>query len=67
MKAAGSQEEVFAEDGILVAAEATGGVMRKLDVLGQTALELACENPKTKLVDAGVMQESVKVCAEAIV
>lgn len=67
MKAAGSQEDVFAEDGVLVAAEATGGVMRKLDVLGQTALELASEAGKSKLVDASVMQQAVKVCGEAIV
>lgn len=66
MKAAGCSEEVFAEDATLLLAEATGGVMRKLDVLAATALEAASET-KNKLVDASVAQEAIKACAEALV
>ena len=63
---AGSKDEVFAEDAVLMLAEATGGVLRKINVLAATALEVSCES-KSKLVDASVVQEAVKVCAEALV
>lgn len=66
LKAAGCSEEVFAEDGVLLIAEATGGVMRKIDVLADHALELACDS-KSKLVDASAVQQAIKVCAEALV
>lgn len=65
LRAAGCAEDVFAEDAVLLAAEATGGVMRKLDVLASTALDVACDG-RSKLVDASVMAEAIKRCAEAI-
>lgn len=66
LEKAGSKDEVFAEDAVLLLAEATGGVMRKIDVLAATALEVSCES-KSKLVDASVVQEAVRLCAEALV
>lgn len=63
---AGASQEVFSEDAVLLMAEATGGVLRKLDVLAAAALEVACEGKGT-LVDASVVEEAVKRCAEAIV
>lgn len=66
MRTAGSSQEVFSEDAGLLIAEATGGVLRKIDVLAASALEVACEGKGT-LVDASVVEEAVKRCAEAIV
>lgn len=66
MRTAGCGEEVFAEDAVLMISEATSGVMRKIDVLAATALELACDS-KSKLVDASVVNGAVKDCAEALV
>lgn len=66
LEAAGCVEEVFAEDAILLIAEATGGVLRKVDVLASTALDVVC-NGRSKLVDASVVEEAVKLCAEALV
>jgi type II secretory pathway predicted ATPase ExeA len=65
LRTAGCAQEVFSEDGILLLAEATGGVLRKIGTLGWESLEVACES-KSKLVDAGVVQDAVKRCGEAL-
>jgi general secretion pathway protein A len=65
LRTAGCAQEVFSEDAVLMIGEATGGAMRKVGVLAGTALEVSCES-KSKLVDAGVVQDAVKRCAEAI-
>lgn len=65
LRAAGCSQEVFSEDGVLLIAQATGGVMRKIGTLATNAMEIACES-KSKLVDATVVQEAVKLCREAI-
>jgi len=66
MRMAGCNDEVFAEDAVLLIAEATGGVMRKIDVLASRALFLACEG-KSKLVDASVVGDAVGLCGESLV
>ncbi|MFQ5961418.1 MAG: ExeA family protein [Candidatus Methylomirabilales bacterium] len=66
MRKAGASQEVFSEDAALMIAEATGGIMRKIDVLASTALEVAAQG-KSSLVDAAVVQEAVNLCAEALV
>ena len=66
LRTAGCSQEVFAPDGILLVAEAAGGVMRKIGVLASIALEVACES-KSKLVDAASVEEAVKRCSEALV
>lgn len=66
LRAAGAGQEVFAQDGVLLTAKATGGVMRKIDVLAGTALEVASES-KSKLVDAATIEEAIKRCSEALV
>jgi type II secretory pathway predicted ATPase ExeA len=66
LETAGCVEEVFAEDAVLLIAEATGGVMRRIDVLASNALEVACGG-RSRLVDASTVQEAVKLCAEALV
>lgn len=66
LRTAGCSQEVFAPDGILLVAEAAGGVMRKIGVLASIALEVASET-KSKLVDAATVEEAVKRCSEALV
>jgi general secretion pathway protein A len=65
MKVAGSAQEVFSEDAVLAIREATGGVLRKVDVLAQHCLELAI-NGKGAIVDGSVVREAVRQCAEVL-
>ena len=65
MNAAGSTQEVFSEDAVLCIREATGGVLRKVDVLAQHCLDLVAGN-KGSLVDGGIVQDAVRQCAEAL-
>ena len=65
MAVAGSTQEVFSEDAVLCIREATGGVLRKVDVLAQHCLEVVGRG-KGSLVDGGVVQDAVRLCAEAL-
>ena len=65
MKTAGSTQEVFSEDAVLCIREASGGVLRKIDVLAHHCLE-AVARGKGSLVDGGTVQEAVRRCAEAL-
>ena len=65
MKIAGSTQEVFSEDAVLCIREATGGVLRKVDVLAYHCLEVVGRS-KGSLVDGGTVQEAVRQCAEAL-
>jgi len=65
MSAAGCAQEVFSEDAVLSVREATGGVLRKVDVLAWHCLEVASHGKGT-LVDGGIVQEAVRRCAEAL-
>ena len=65
LRGAGSTKEVFGEDAVLLIAEATGGTLRRIDVLAAHALEVAAEG-KSSIVDAGVVEEAVKRCVEAL-
>lgn len=65
MRVAGAAQEVFSEDAALSIREATGGVLRKVDVLAQHCLELVARDRGT-LVDGGVVQKAVRLCAEAL-
>jgi general secretion pathway protein A len=67
LRVAGCTKEVFAEDAILMLAEATGGTLRKIDVLAGQALEVACEGGKSAIVDAQTIEKAVERCAEALV
>ena len=66
LRIAGCSNEVFSEDAILLTTEATGGILRKIDVLASAALEVSVE-AKNRVIDASVIQDAVKRCAEAIV
>ncbi len=65
MKVAGSAQEVFSEDAVLAIREASGGVLRKVDLLAQQCLDLAARG-KGALVDGSVVLEAVRQCAEAL-
>ncbi len=65
MKVSGCAQEVFSEDALLCIREATGGVLRKIDLLAHTCLELTCEGKGT-LVDGKTVQDAVRMCAEAL-
>lgn len=65
MKTSGCEQEVFSEEAVLCIREATGGVLRKIDVLAHSCLEIASERKGT-LVDGKTVQAAVRVCAEAL-
>lgn len=65
MKMAGCEQEVFSEEAVLCIREATGGVLRRINVLAHHCLEVAC-NGKGTLVDGGTVQAAIKICAEAL-
>jgi len=65
MTAAGCRREVFAEDGLLLIAKATGGIMRRIDVLATRCLELAAP-AKPNLVEVTVAEAAIRDCAEAL-
>ena len=65
MSVAGCVQEVFSEDAVLSIREATGGVLRKVDILAQHCLEAANQG-KLTLVDGGLVQDAVRQCAEAL-
>jgi hypothetical protein len=45
--------------------KATGGIMRRIDVLATRCLELAAQG-KSNLVDATVAEAAIRDCAEAL-
>ena len=65
MEKAGCSQEVFSEEAILLIAEATGRVMRKIDVLSWECLKVASER-KSMIVEQSVVEKALIECAEAI-
>ena len=65
LEAAGAQQEIFTEESLLLIAEATGGIMRKIDNLAHACLEQAAVG-RVKLVDAGCVRDATQVCVEAL-
>jgi type II secretory pathway predicted ATPase ExeA len=69
MRVAGATVEVFSRDAVLSIREATGGVMRKIDVLTAQSLGVAFESSRgdqPALIDGTVVQKAVRRCAEAL-
>lgn len=66
MHLAGCEQEVFGEEAVLLIAQASGGSMRKINNLAGCALEVAA-HAQGKLIDAAVIKEAVKLCAESLV
>jgi type II secretory pathway predicted ATPase ExeA len=65
MAAAGCRREVFADDGLLLISKATGGIMRRIDVLAARCLDHAVRG-KSTLVDASIAEAAIRDCAEAL-
>ena len=69
MRIAGATAEVFSRDAVLSIREATGGVMRKIDVLAAQSLDVAfhaSRGTQASLIDGTVVQKAVRLCAEAL-
>ena len=69
MRVAGATAEVLSRDAVLSIREATGGVMRKIDVLATQSLEVAFQasrGTQPTLIDGTVVQKAVRLCAEAL-
>ena len=65
MNTAGCRRDVFSDDALLLMSKATGGIMRRLDVLGDQCLVTALKN-KANIVDSAVVQKAIQVCGEAL-
>jgi general secretion pathway protein A len=65
MTAAGCRRDVFSDDALLIMSKAAGGIMRRLDVLGEHCLTLAMKT-KSNIVDATVVQKAIQICGEAL-
>jgi len=65
MNTAGCRREVFSDDALLPMSKATGGIMRRLDVLGEQCLVIALKT-KSNLVDAVVVQKAIQSCGDAL-
>lgn len=65
MSTAGCRRDVFSDDALLLMSKATGGIMRRLDVLGDQCLVTALK-AKSNIVDAAVVQKAIQACGEAI-
>ena len=65
MRSAGADKDIFTEEALLMIAESTGGVMRKINVLAQQCLHTAAGR-KSPLVDAPCVRDAVHRCVEAL-
>jgi general secretion pathway protein A len=65
MNTSGCRRDVFSDDGLLLMSKATGGIMRRLDILGDQCL-IAALKSKSNIVDAAVVQKAIQACGEAL-
>jgi general secretion pathway protein A len=65
MNTAGCRRDVFSDDALLLMSKATGGIMRRLDILGDQCL-IAALKSKSNIVDAAVVQKAIQACGEAL-
>jgi general secretion pathway protein A len=65
MTTAGCRRDVFSDDALLLMSKATGGIMRRLDILGDQCL-IAALKSKSNIVDAAVVQKAIQACGEAL-
>jgi type II secretory pathway predicted ATPase ExeA len=65
MATAGCRREVFSDDALLLISKATGGIMRRMDILADRCLTIAMKN-KSNLVDATVVQKGIQSCGDAL-
>jgi len=65
MSTAGCRREVFSDDSLLLMSKATGGIMRRIDVLADHCLTIALKT-KAAIVDAAVVQKAIQSCGDAL-
>jgi general secretion pathway protein A len=65
MRSAGADKEIFTEEALLMIAEATGGIMRKINVVAYACLQ-AASGRKSALIDAPCAREALTRCAEVL-
>lgn len=65
LKLAGCEREIFGEEAILLIAEASGGVMRKIDVLASTALEVGLDS-HSSVIEMSIVKKALTVCGDAL-
>jgi general secretion pathway protein A len=65
MNAAGCRREVFSDDALLLMAKATGGLMRRIDLLADHCLAIAMK-AKANIVDASVVQKGIQVSGDSL-
>ena len=66
MKMSGADKEIFTEESLLLIAEATGGAMRKIDILARECLEQAFEM-RNALIEISSVKKAVCICKEALI
>ena len=65
MSTAGCRRDVFSDDALLVISKATGGIMRRIDVLGDHCLTIAMKS-KSAIIDASTVQKGIQSCGDAL-
>lgn len=65
MSTAGCRRDVFSDDALLLISKATGGIMRRIDVLADQCLTLALKH-KSALIDASIVQKGIQSCGDAL-
>lgn len=65
MNTAGCRRDVFSEDALLLVAKATGGLMRRIDLLADHCLAIAMK-AKANIVDASVVQKGIQVSGDSL-
>jgi hypothetical protein len=65
MSAAGCRRDIFSDDALLLMSKATGGILRRVDVLGDHCLAIAMKT-KAGVIDATVVQKALQSCGEAL-
>ena len=65
LRIAGADKDIFTQEAGLMIAEATGGIMRKINVLAFECLVHAAGR-KTGLVEAACVRDAIQTCMEAL-
>lgn len=65
MSTAGCRRDVFSDDALLVISKATGGIMRRIDVLADHCLTTAIKS-KSGIIDASIVQKGIQSCGDAL-
>src|SRR5881296_1070770 len=65
MTAAGCRRDIFSDDALLLMSKATGGIIRRIDVLGDRCLTIAMK-VKSGIIDASIVQKGIQSCGDAL-